>query len=132
MSAIGAAMRHKKIENARSIVIAAREQRQQQQEALEGKLLASEMGLTELRKLVDAWKGDTISLRKLEAVVLMKEVECNKARKLVAEARKKWGSTPRNPVLMQPSSQSKKQSVTRRVVVTRRVSERRRVAAPCA
>jgi hypothetical protein len=101
MSAIGAAMRHDKIEKARSIVIAAREQGRQQQEALEGKLLANEMGLTELRKLVDAWKGDKISLQKLETVVLMKEVECSKARKLVAEARNKWGSTPRNPDLMQ-------------------------------
>jgi hypothetical protein len=161
MSASGAAMRHDKIENARSIVIAAREQRRQQQEALEGKLLANEMGLTELRKLVDAWKGDKISLQKLETVVLMKEKECNKARKLVAKARNKWGSTPRSPDLMrlnatpsvlhkwgstprspdlmqlnatpkQSSSQSKKQSATRRVVVTPQVSETRRVVAPCA
>jgi hypothetical protein len=135
MSAIGAAMRHNKIENARSIVIAVREQRRRQQEALGGKLLANEMGLTELRKLVDAWKGDKISLQKLETVVLMKEVECNKARKLVAEARNKWGSTPRYPDLMQlnatPSvlqrdfySKSKNAS-TRRPVMPKKASSQR-------
>jgi hypothetical protein len=160
MSAIGAVMRSEKIENARSIAISIREQRRQQQEALEGKLLAKEMGLTELRKLVDAWKGEEISLQELEAVVLMKEKECNKTRKLVAEARNTRGSTPRSPDLMQlnatpsvlhkrgskprspdlmqlnatpkQSSQIKKQSEIRRVVVTPRVSETRRVAAPCA
>jgi hypothetical protein len=93
MSTIGAVMRYEKIENARSIAIAIREQRQQQQEAVEGKLLANEMGLPELRKMVDDWKGDMISLQKLEMVVLMKEKECNKTRKLVAEARDMWGST---------------------------------------
>jgi hypothetical protein len=154
INAIGAAMRHDKIEIARSTVIAIREQRQQQQETpsssamekLEAQLLANEMELTELRKLVHAWKGgvpvsqllsnlgckpekisclerDNFMLQKLEAVVLMKEVECNKARKLVAEARNKRASTPRNADLMQlnatpsvlqtqSSSKSKKKSVT--------------------
>jgi hypothetical protein len=164
ISAIGATMRHDKIETARSTVIAIREQRRQQQEAirkqrqqkqetpssstaiqaallerLEGQLLANEMELTELRKLVHAWKGgvpvsqllsslgckpektsclgrDNSMLQKLEAIVLMKEVECNKARQLVAEARNKRDlmqlkATP-SVLQTQPSSKSKKKSVT--------------------
>jgi hypothetical protein len=111
-SAIGAAMRYEKIDNALSVAIAIREQRQQNQEAhsasatmqtallkrLEGKLRANEMGLTELRKMVDdAWKGETVSclgegdnhaLQKLETVILMKEDECYKARKIIAEIRR--------------------------------------------
>jgi hypothetical protein len=106
MSAIGADMRSEKIENARSAVIAIREQRFQHQEAMEGKLLANEMGLTELRKLVATWKGEAILLGKLEAVVLMKEKECKKTRKLVGEAINGWGST---------SAKSKEKSVARRV-----------------
>jgi hypothetical protein len=128
-------MRYDKIEDALSIAIAIREQRQQQQqeapsassihtalvERLEGKLLASEMGLSELRKLVDAaWKGETVSyqggdsypLQKLEAVILTKEDECCKARKIVAEVRNKPGRTSRNPDLMhQSSSKSKKKRI---------------------
>jgi hypothetical protein len=112
-----------------------REKRQQKQEASpasqilqnalvarsKAKLLANEMELTELRKMIDAGKGgvpaavspmllqlgcksENISrlggenylLQKLEAVVSKKEDECHKARKLVAEARKQRGSTPRN------------------------------------
>jgi hypothetical protein len=128
MSAIGAAMRYEKIENALSVAIAIREQRQQNQEAaysasattmqtallkrLEGKLLANKMGLTELRKMVDdAWKGETVScseegdnstLQKLGTVILMKEDECYKARKIIAEIR---GNT-------------KKRSVVRRIPAT--------------
>jgi hypothetical protein len=94
MSAIGAVMRFEKIESARSVATTVREQRQQEQEAVEGKLLANEMGLTELRKMADDWKGEDISLQQLEAVVLMKEKECKRTRKLVAEAsnRNTWGS----------------------------------------
>lgn len=92
-SAIGAAMRLEKIQIARSIATAAREQRQQQQQVLERKLLANEMGLTELRNMIDDWKGDKISLQKLALVAMMKEKECIKTRKLVADTRNKWGST---------------------------------------
>jgi hypothetical protein len=106
MSAIGAVMRLEKIASARSIATAIREQRQQQQEAVEGKLLANEMGLTELRKMVDDWEGENFSLQQLEAVVLIKEKECKKTRRLVAETRNTWGST---------SAKSKEESVTRRV-----------------
>jgi hypothetical protein len=133
MSAIGAVARYDKIENARSAVIAVREQRRPLQESLERRLLANEMGLIELRKIVDAWKGDDISLQKFEAVVAMKAKDCNKTRKLVAEANNKWGSTPRQlnatPSMLQKqssrrklqkqsSSRSKKQSGTRRVVAS--------------
>jgi choline kinase len=99
MSAIGAVMRFEKIESARSAATTVREQRQQEQETVEGKLLANEMGLTELRKMVDDWEGEDIPLHQLEAVVLMKEKECKKARKLVAEAstRNTWGSTSVEP-----------------------------------
>jgi hypothetical protein len=106
MSAIGAVMRSDKIENARCVATAIREQRQQHQESVERKLLANEMGLAELRKMVYNWKGEEFSLQQLEVVVLMKEKECKKTRKFVAEARNQWGST---------SSKSKKKSVTRRV-----------------
>jgi hypothetical protein len=134
MSAIGAVMRYDKIEKARSVVIAVREKHRPVQESLERKLQAHEMGLLELRKIVDAWKGDTISLQKFEAVVVMKEKECDETRKLVAEARDKWGSAPRRldatPTVLQKqsstrrklqkhsSSRSEKQSVTRRVVAS--------------
>jgi hypothetical protein len=82
---------------------------------LEGKLRANEMELSELRKLVDTCKkgggsvgvsallfpldctqpekisslrGVNYQLQKYEAVVLIKEDECCKARELLAEARK--------------------------------------------
>lgn len=104
-------MRYEKIEHARSIAIAIRARRQQQQETVEGKLLSNERGLTELRKMVNDWKGDKISLQKLERVVLMKEKECDKTRKLVAEARDMWGSTT-----------LRKKTVTWQKPVTRRVA----------
>jgi hypothetical protein len=104
--AIGAAMRCEKIDSALSVAIAIREQRQQKQEAhsatkrtallrrLVGKLLAKERGLVELRKMVEdasCKKGD----HKLEAVILMKEDECYKARKIIAEVRNKKKSVVR-------------------------------------
>jgi hypothetical protein len=115
---MGAAIRSEKIERARNIATAIRQQRQQQQETLEAKLLANERGLTELRKLVDTWNGEEITLRKLEAVVLMKEKECEKTRKLVAETFNRWGSMPRYPDFRQmyatPSAQaSQRQSSTK-------------------
>jgi hypothetical protein len=112
MSAIGAVMRFDKIENALSVAASIREQRRQQQEALDGKLLANEMGLTELRKLADSCKGEEI-FEELEAVVLMKEKECKQTRKLVAEAINEWGIS---------SSKNKKDSTTQRAAVTQRVA----------
>jgi hypothetical protein len=128
MSAIGANMRSEKIERARCVAAAIREQRQQQQQALEGKHLANEGGLTELRKMVDAWKGDKILLQKLEAVVLMKKKECKKTRKLVAEAINEWGSVPQSPdspsaIQKQPSSKSKKASTRRHLMLQTQSSE---------
>jgi hypothetical protein len=61
---------------------------------LVGKLLAKERGLVELRKMVEdasCKKGD----QKLEALILMKEDECNKARKIIAEVRNKKKSVAR-------------------------------------
>jgi hypothetical protein len=107
MGAIGAVMRLEKIESARSLATTVREQRQQQQEAVEGRLLAHERGLTELRKMVDDWKGEDVSLQQLEVVVLMKEKECKKTRKLVAEGKNAWGRTS--------VSKSKKSTGTRRI-----------------
>jgi hypothetical protein len=91
-------------------------------ERLEAKLLANAMEFTELERLVDAWKGgvpaallllhlnwepEKVSVlrdendlfQKFEALLLVKENECHKVRKLVAEARNKHTrlSTPRNP-----------------------------------
>jgi hypothetical protein len=121
---IGTVMRNEKIENARSIADAVRQQRQQQPatrstpdmknallETLEAKLLTNEMDCTELRKLAEARKrgipvslaslnlgcdpeqgsclGDSYLLKKLEALVLVKEEECAKARKLVVGGRKR-------------------------------------------
>jgi hypothetical protein len=112
------AMRSEKIESARSITTAIRQQRQQQHETLEAKLLANEMGLTELRKIADTWKGEEITLHKLEGVVLMKEKECERTRKLVAgETFNRWGSMPRYPdfrlMYATPSAQtSQRQSST--------------------
>jgi hypothetical protein len=112
-----------KIENARSVVIAVREQRRQHQEAVEGKLLANEMGLTELRKMIDTWKGEEILLQQLEAVVLVKEKECKKTRKLVAEASDQWGSRSWNrdfgqlnatPSALQRQSSSKSNNASTR------------------
>jgi uncharacterized protein YqfA (UPF0365 family) len=64
---VGAALRNEKIENARSVASAARQQRQQDAvkssnmhnallERLEAKLLVDEMECTELRELVDAMR----------------------------------------------------------------------------
>jgi hypothetical protein len=127
---IGTVMRNEKIENARSIADAVRQQRQEQQaptppspssspsvmrkallERLEAKLLANEMECTELRKLTEARKrgipvslaslnlgcdleqdsciGDSYLLKKLEALVLVKEEECAMARKLFVDASKR-------------------------------------------
>jgi hypothetical protein len=80
-------------------------------ERLEAKLLKNEIECTELRKLVEARKrgvpvslaslhlgfeqendvslGDSYLLKKLEAVVVLKEEECKKARRLSNEARKR-------------------------------------------
>jgi hypothetical protein len=106
MSAIGAVVRLEKIESARFVATAIREQRQKQQEAVEGKLQANERGLKELRKMVNDWKGKDIPLQELEAVLLMQEKECKKSRKSVAEARNTRGRT---------SVKSKKTAETRQV-----------------
>jgi hypothetical protein len=80
-------------------------------ERLEAKLLSNEMECTELRKLAEARKrgipvslsslnlgcdpeqgsclGDSYLLKKLEALVLLKEEECAKARQLFVEASKR-------------------------------------------
>jgi hypothetical protein len=80
-------------------------------ERLEAKLLTSQTECTELRKLAEARKrgipvslsslnlgcdpeqdsclGDSYLLKKLEALVLVKEEECTKARKLLVEAIKR-------------------------------------------
>jgi hypothetical protein len=87
-------MRYDKIEEARSAVIAECEKRRPLQDSLERKLLANEMELIALRRIVETWKGSAISLQKFEAAVVMKEKKCDKSRMLVAEARDKWGSTP--------------------------------------
>jgi hypothetical protein len=134
---VGALMRNEKIENARSIASTIREQRQHEHqtapmsttsvmqnallERLEEKLLANAIEFTELKRLVDAWKGgvpaallllhvwepEKVSdctdpndmFRKFEALLFVKGNECHKARKLVADARNKQTSqsTPRNP-----------------------------------
>jgi hypothetical protein len=135
---VGALMRNEKIENARSIASTIREQRQQEHqtialtfstsvmqnallERLEEKLLANAIEFTELKRLVDAWKGGVPAallllevwepekvldctdpndlLQKFEALLFVKGNECHKVRKLVAEARNKQTtqSTPRNP-----------------------------------
>jgi hypothetical protein len=133
---MGAAIRSEKIERACCIAAAIREQRQQRQEALEGKLLANERGLNELRKLVDDWKGEESVLQKLEAVVLMKEKECEKTRKQVAETFNRWGSTrPRYPdsrrqmyatasaIQKQDSSKSRKASTRRHLMLQTHSSE---------
>jgi hypothetical protein len=146
-SAIANARRYEKTENVSSLVDSIREKRRPQpetspaspilQNALaersKAKLLANEMELIELRKLLDARKGEVPGpavspiliqlgykpegenqlLQKLEALVVKKEGECDKARKLVAEARKKRGSTPRNP---ESSSKSKTKKSATRVV----------------
>jgi hypothetical protein len=90
-------------------------------ERLEAKLLKNEIECTELRKLVEARKrgvpvslaslhlgfeqekdlflGDSYLLKKLEAVVLLKEEECKKARRLSNEARKRGVSQSRKDAL---------------------------------
>lgn len=119
---MGAVIRSEKIERACRIATATREQRQQQQQVLEGKLQANERGLTELRKLVDNWKGGEESvLQKLEAVVLMKEKECDITRKQVADTFIRGGSMPRSPnflkIQKQASSKSKKASTRRHLML---------------
>jgi hypothetical protein len=81
------------------------------QERLEAKLLANEVKCTKLRKLIEAGKrgiplslaalhlgfelekescfGESCLLKKLEALVLEKENECTKVRRLLVEARKR-------------------------------------------
>jgi hypothetical protein len=90
-------------------------------ERLEAKLLKNEIECTELRKLVEARKrgvpvslaslhlgfdqekdsclGDSYLLKKLEAVVLLKEQECTMARRLSTEARKRGTSQSRKDAL---------------------------------
>jgi hypothetical protein len=128
---VGALMRNEKIENARSIASTIREQRQQEHrtaaptstrsimqkallERLEEKLLANATEFTELKRLVDAWKGGVPAallllhvwqpekvldctdpnemFRKFEALLFVKGNECHKVRKLVADARNKQTS----------------------------------------
>jgi hypothetical protein len=117
---VGAALRNEKIENARSIASAARQQRQQNAdkssnmhnallERLEAKILVDEMECTELRELVEARKpgiavslsvqpiklpsvGDTHLLEKLEALLLTREKECTKVRRLLVQAKKRGES----------------------------------------
>jgi hypothetical protein len=117
---VGAALRNEKIENARSIARAARQQRKQNTaassnmhdallERLEAKLLTNEMKCMELRKLrvgvgipvslsllsVDfhpekfSSVGDTRLLEKLEALLLARETEGTKFRRLLEQARKR-------------------------------------------
>jgi hypothetical protein len=126
----GAAIRSEKIEKACNIATAIREQRRQQQEALEAKLVANERGLTELRKLVDNWEGEDITLHTLEAVVLMKKKECEKTRQQVEETYNRWGSVPHYPGFRQmyatPSAQAQapqRQSSTK----TNKVSTKRQL-----
>lgn len=121
----GADIRSEKIEKACNIATAIREQRRHQQEALEAKLLANERGLTELRKLVDTWKGEDITLHTLEAVVLMKKKECEKTRQQVEETFNRWGSVPHYPGFRQmyatPSAQApQRHSSTKSKVSTKR------------
>lgn len=95
-------------------------------ERLEAKLLKNEIECTELRKLVEARKrgvpvslaslhlgfeqekdvflGDSYLLKKLEAVVLLKEEECTKARMLSVEARKRGLSQSRKASLCESLS----------------------------
>jgi hypothetical protein len=90
-------------------------------ERLEAKLLKNEIECTELRKLAEARKrgipvslaslhlgfeqekdsslGDSYLLKKLEAVVLLKEEECTKARRLLVEARRRGTSQSRKNAL---------------------------------
>jgi hypothetical protein len=90
-------------------------------ERLEAKLLKNEIECTELRKLVEARKrgvpvslaslhlgfeqekdmslGDSHLLKKLEAVVFLKEEECKQARRLSNEARKRGVSQSRKDAL---------------------------------
>jgi hypothetical protein len=90
-------------------------------ERLEAKLLKNEIECTELRKLAEARKrgipvslaslhlgfeeekdsslGDAYLLKKLEAVVLLKEEECTKARRLLVEAMKRGTSQCRRDAL---------------------------------
>jgi hypothetical protein len=90
-------------------------------EWLEAKLLKNEIECTELRKLAEARKrgipvslaslhlgfeeekdsslGDAYLLKKLEAVVLLKEEECTKARRLLVEAMKRGTSQSRKDAL---------------------------------
>jgi hypothetical protein len=90
-------------------------------ERLEAKLLKNEIECTELRKLVEARKrgvpvslaslhlgfeqekdlclGDSHLLKKLEAVVALKEEECKKARRLSNEARKRGTSQSQKDAL---------------------------------
>jgi hypothetical protein len=114
---VGAALRNEKIENARSVASAARQQRQQNAvkssnmhnallERLEAKLLVDEMECTELRELVEARRpglpvslsfqpinspsiGETQLLEKLEALLLTREKECTKVRRLLVQAKKR-------------------------------------------
>jgi hypothetical protein len=88
-------------------------------ERLEAKLLANAVEFTELKRMVDAWKGgvpaallllyfdwepEKVSglrdendvFEKFESLLLIKENESKKFRKLLVEARKR-SSTPRNP-----------------------------------
>jgi hypothetical protein len=131
---LGAGIRSEKIERARCIATAIREERQHRQDALEGKLLANERGLKELRKMVDAWKGEESVLQKLEAVVLMKEKECEQSREQVAETYNRWSSMPRYPdsrqmyaipsaIQKQASSKSKKASTRRHLMLQTHSSE---------
>lgn len=115
--AMGAIIRSEKIKKARSISIAIHEHRKQQQEVLEHRLNAHEMGLTELRNMVNDWKGDTVSLRRLETVILMKEKECSSTRKLV-EASFRWESS---------SLQSQRKLLKRRLALPRQPSLSREV-----
>lgn len=65
------------------------------------------MGLTKLREMIDDWRGEKIPLQKLKGVVLMKAKECDKTRRLLAEARNQWGSA---------ASKRMKNAVTLRVI----------------
>jgi hypothetical protein len=83
---------------------------------LEAKLLANELECTELQEVADAWKGgipvsttllhlgwepeqvsslgdSSYLLQKLEALVLVRQEECNKVRPLVVGVRKRGGSS---------------------------------------
>ena len=129
----GAVVRSEKIERACSIATAIRNQRRQQQEALEGKLLANERGLNELRKMVDNWKGEKSLLEKLEAVVLMKEKECENTRKLVAETFNRWGiqkqASSRPRLMLQTHSSEHSIRLVPKVVVLMKEREKLRAEA---